>query len=285
MLKIGIIPNKAKDKKFFLTKQIISKIVELKGQPVLTSYIAKLCDLNSVGLNKDKFFKKVDYIIVLGGDGTILQVSKSAAKYKKPILGINLGAVGYLADVEKKDIFTSIEKLFIGDFKTEKRMMIQTYLVDSEGNQLNKGKIALNDICLLKSTNKMISVKVTVNNEFIDMYRCDGLIIATPTGSTAYSLSAGGSILKPDSQMIAITPICPQMIYSRPSVIPSSDVIKLEMPNISNNAAEISLDGRRSIPFDANYSIIIKKSSFYTSIIKTSGFSFYDILRKKMFKI
>jgi NAD+ kinase len=281
MKKVGIIPNISKDANLSFTKKMINHIISIGGEPLLTLEIAERLKMTQLGLKEDAFFKTVDFITVLGGDGTLLGVARDSAIYNKPLVGVNIGNLGYLTDVEKKDSFEALVKIFKGEYKLEKRMMLQATIsneIKEEGIQL-----ALNDICVNRYIfNKMISINLYINDEFIDLYKCDGLIISSPTGSTAYNLAAGGPVLIPNSEMIAITPICPHMIYSRPAVISGEDVIKIEMANVETNDAVISYDGKTAITLNPAVTITIKKSEYYTTLIKTNGLGFYDVLRRKM---
>jgi NAD+ kinase len=197
-------------------------------------------------------------------------------------MGINLGTLGYLTDVEKGGWDTALKLLVNGEYKTEKRMMLEAFVLNEDKEYESYGRLlALNDICVLRSDiSRMINAKIYVSRDYIDTYRADGIIVATPTGSTAYNLSAGGPILKPDIELIAITPICPHKIYSRSSVISAADVVCINLsPN--DGAAVLSLDGQRIINLKAGQNVEIRKSVLYTTIIKTSNMGFYDILREK----
>jgi NAD+ kinase len=277
---VGIVPNIDKDANFTFTKKIIEYVKKLDGTVLLSNTVSKLACMEFLGVDGDTFYKTVDFIIVLGGDGTMLRASQSAALYNKPLLGINLGTLGYLTDVEKYDAMSSIEKVFKGDYKLEKRMMLEATFVDKNKNK--KTYIALNDICITKPFNKLLSLDITINDEFIDTYRADGVIISTPSGSTAYNLSAGGSIIKPDIEVIAITPICPQMASIRPYIVSANDVIKIDIVDKNLGNTIFSLDGEHCETFDYVFDTTLKKSNFYTTIIKTNNLTFHDIMKRKL---
>ncbi len=225
-------------------------------------------------------FSESDFLVVLGGDGTMLRAAAKAAINDIPIIGFNLGRLGYLTDAEKSGAFTSLSKLLAGEYKTEKRMMLKAEVFGAETKSSN---IALNEVVIAKGVlSKMIAISLTINGKYIDSYRADGIIISTPTGSTAYNLSAGGPILEPDSEMIAITFICPHMIYARPFVVSASDVIDLRISENKRNDAVLTLDGGTTAVLNDGQNVIIEKSKYYTTTIRTTGMGFYDILRQKM---
>ena len=177
-------------------------------------------DLEKNDLLENKF----DYIFSVGGDGTLLNTARKYAKYNKPILGINFGNLGYLTGCEKKNVFHAIDNLLAKKFFIEKRLMLES-----------QNNLALNDICIVKSFDaRLIEFDLFVNNNFLESYRADGIIISTPTGSTAYNLSAGGPIVKPDLPVFILTPICAHSLYSRPLIISCNDEVKIKIKNKCN---------------------------------------------------
>jgi NAD+ kinase len=277
---VGIIPNIDKDIDLSFTKKIIHYVTTLNHKILLTTKIANLIGMPNLGALEDDFYKTVDFIIVLGGDGTILRASKHSSLYNKPLLGINLGTLGYLTDVEKEQAFFALDNVFAGNYKLEKRMMLETTILDKQGTP--NSHLALNDICITKSFNKLLSLELIINDEFIHTYRADGIIISTPTGSTAYNLSAGGPIIKPDIEMIVLTPICPQMVYVRPFVVSANDIIKINILDKYLDDTILSLDGQSCADFILSSTTVLKKSNYYTTIIKTNNLSFYDVLKYKL---
>ncbi len=278
-MKIGFIVNEDKDKNFKYTNNLIKFCIEKNTIPlILKNFENLITNEKVIFLNEDDLFSQSDFIVILGGDGTILRWAKKIAKYNKNILGINMGNLGYLTDVEKHEGFLAIEKVLNKEYNVEKRMMLSAYINDKEYISLNEVNINNGNV------SRMVKIGIDINNRFVDAFSADGLIISTPTGSTAYNLSAGGPILKPDTELIAITYVCPHALFSRPYVISANDEIKAYITN-KESTAYLSLDGQESIPINYGDSVYIKKSSFYTNIIKTTQLSFYDILRRKMFEI
>ena len=278
-MKIGFITNEDKDKSFVYTNELINFCIKQNTTPlILKNFKNMIYSQKVLFLNQTELFKQSDFIIILGGDGTILRWAKKIAKFNKNILGINMGTLGYLTDVEKHEGYIAIKNVLDNNYNVEKRMMLSATIN-------NKEYICLNEVNINNgNVSRMVNFFFNINDRFVDAFSADGLIISTPTGSTAYNLSAGGPILKPDTELMAITYVCPHALFSRPYVISSNDKIRAYVTN-KDNVAYLSLDGQDSIPIKYGDSVYIKKSSFYTNIIKTSRLSFYDILRRKMFEI
>jgi NAD+ kinase len=219
--------------------------------------------------------------VVLGGDGTILRVARRAAIYNVPIQGINIGTLGYLADCEKDDAREAIKNVIDGNYKVEERMMLDASI--GRGCNSYDVKVALNEVYVTNSVfSRVIKLGLEINDDYISSHRADGIIVSTPTGSTAYNLSAGGPILKPDTDLMAITHVCPHSLTSRPFVVSGNDVVKIKVEGSYSNVV-LNLDGQETIPLLNSDVVTILRSRFVTKIIRTTQMSFYDILRSKMF--
>ncbi|WP_250277434.1 NAD(+)/NADH kinase [[Clostridium] colinum] len=278
-MNIGIITNEDKDKDFEYTNNLIKFILKENTKPIILKTFKNFINSKEVlFLDEEELFKQSDFIVILGGDGTILRWAKKISKFNKNILGINIGNLGYLTDVEKDEGTLAIKRVLNNQYNVEKRMMLSATINDKEYICLNEVNINNGNI------SRMVKIAIDINDRFVEAFSADGLIISTPTGSTAYNLSAGGPILKPDTELIAITYVCPHALFSRPYVISANDKIRAYVVN-EDSVAYLSLDGQSSIPINYGDSVYIKKSSFYTNIIKTTQHSFYDILRRKMFEI
>ena len=275
MKKVGVFANIDKDSDFSLTNMVIENLKERNSEIVFCESISFENADEKTGLD----LPEVDFAIVLGGDGTILRVAKLTALKDIPVLGINNGNLGYLADVEKDDYSEALDKVFKGNFTIENRMMLEA-VIDFESNK--PLSYALNEVCLSNSSAaRMISFSLSINNDYIDTYNADGIIVSTPTGSTAYNLSAGGPILKPDTELIALTPVCPHALNSRPFVISGKDYVCLEAKDCHGNIT-LSIDGQRMSGLEDGQSVIIKRAEICAKIIKTTNLNFYDIIRRKM---
>ena len=278
MRKIGIITNDTKDVGFAATKAVAHFLCEQGCAPMLMPHVADAIGRPEYAANSVRaIYTETAFLIVLGGDGAMLNAAKNAAPHGVAMLGLNMGTLGYLTDVEKgADFAPVIRKALDGEATVERRMMLEATLpANSEPH------IALNDVCVLCGVfTNLIALELYINDEFIDCYRADGFIVATPTGSTAYNLSAGGPILKPDAEMIAVTPICPHMLHARPLVVTAEDVVKITLR--AGAEAIVMLDGQRHSPFAQGDTVIVRRSQQYTGIIKTSGNRFFDVFRHKM---
>ncbi len=222
--------------------------------------------------------------IVLGGDGTIIQAANDLYSKGIPILGINLGTLGFLAETEKHNIYEALDSLFQDRWRLENRLMLQGYIL-SRGREVHSG-IVLNDIVITRSGfSRIISVSVYVNDELVDRYRGDGVIISTPTGSTGYNLSSGGPVVKPDARVMIITPICPHTLNSRSIVVSSEDTIKIKIDESKKTQEEEAIatfDGRMAILLQAEDVINISKAKEEAKLVKINHTSFFDILRTKI---
>ena len=280
--KIGFVTNIEKDPTLQETKKMVDFVLK-KGCEVYVSETFSDVHHDVIATSSSEMYKSVDFVVVIGGDGTILRVARSAAIFDTPILGINFGTLGYLADVEKVNAIDAIEKVLNGDFTIENRMMLEPYV--ERGCVSHEINLALNEVCITNSVcSRMIKLSVEVNGEYFDTFRADGIIVSTPTGSTAYNLSAGGPILSPHTELMTITHICPHTLYARPFVIDGNDVVRIRVQSNYNNV-QMSCDGQSTVQMKNDDVIVVKKSRYVTRIIKTTNMNFYDILRRKMVEV
>jgi len=281
MIKVGLIPNIEKDRDLAVTKRLARHLLDKGCIPQLPEKIAELAGLDMYARKEHEIYEHTDFIISLGGDGTLLGVGRRASQFNTPILGVNLGTLGFLTAEEKNRAEYAIDKVLMGDYKKEKRMMLETSISTDEGRI--DGITALNDICISRGLlYKILESNVFVNDEYVDTLRADGVIICTPTGSTAYNLSAGGPVLKADAQIIAITPIAPHTLTSRSIVVSADDVVTVEVNPREDTAFTISADGQESWSLTGKKVVQIRRARVYTTIIKTNPQNFYDVLRHKL---
>jgi NAD+ kinase len=279
MRTMGIIVNMTKDKDLEITASIIDWIERRGGKIMLTESISSKLNKSEYSYPLEKIYEHSDFIIVLGGDGTILGVARESARYETPLLGVNLGHLGFLAEVEVKEIYKSLEIIFNDDIKTEKRYMLQASIC---GSNYTKEFYAINDIVITRGTlSRIITMKTYINEDYVTTFNGDGLIIATPTGSTAYSLSAGGPIISPNLSVTTLTPICPHSLYSRSIVISDEEIIKVDLTE-NHGDAFLTIDGQEGYKIENGEHVIIKKAAFTTNLIKIFNRSFYDVLRTKL---
>lgn len=222
----------------------------------------------------------VDLAVVLGGDGTILWVARRVAPHTIPVLSFNMGHLGFLAAYSVDDLYPILEKVLSGNFTVEERMMLTAE--HFKGGKLVHAYSALNDVTVNKQLSpRLITLDMCVNDTMINTYQCDGLIVSTPTGSTAYSLSAGGPIMIPNLHAIAVTPICPHMLTNRPIVLSGNDIISIRQAS-ENRKASLILDGQTSGSMGYDEGVIIRKAPFKARIIANPEAPFFYVLRQKL---
>ena len=222
-------------------------------------------------------------VLVLGGDGTLLRAARNMMDSDIPLLGINLGTLGYLAEVEIGSIETALDQLLAGGFTREERMMLKGRVQVGEQEEEN---YALNDIVISRCGSlQILTFHIYVNGQFLNSYSADGMIVATPTGSTGYNMSAGGPIVEPAASLLLLTPICPHTLNTRSIVLSSEDEIRIEISKGKDGRmqkVEANFDGSHKIIMQTGNSIVIRKASKTTGILKLNTESFLSILHKKM---
>ncbi len=232
-------------------------------------------------LNGDEAYSSVDAVIVLGGDGTILESARRSAPYGKPVLGLNLGRLGYMAELEMGEL-EKLGGIVSGEYKTETRSMINIDIVGTDGN-VRKTEYALNDAVLSNGTiSRIVDTELYEGGVHIGSYRSDGMIICTPTGSTAYSLAAGGPIVDPRLACLCVTPICPHSLYARPLLFPDSASIEIKNTCQREKTLFLTVDGRINLELSLGERIRVTRADRETSFIRLKDDSFYDRLRQKI---
>jgi NAD+ kinase len=232
------------------------------------------------GLRRDEMGGKVDWLIVLGGDGTLLSAARAMGPNQVPILAVNLGGLGFLTSVTLDELYPVMENVLADKPNLSERMMLQAEILH-DGKTSDK-QIALNDAVANKAAlARMLDFDVHVDGHHVGRYRADGLIVATPTGSTAYSLAAGGPIIHPDLKAFVITPICPHMLTNRPLVVPDTARVELDFA-VSHEPVYLTMDGQIGFQLDAKDRVIITKSSNKVQVVKPPTMTYYEILRSKL---
>ena len=227
-----------------------------------------------------------DCIIALGGDGTILKVSRDLRDLNIPILGVNLGTLGFLTEIEPEQIFPVIDRLLAEDYEIEERMNVCGEIYKNGEEVPLHADVALNDIVVSRAGfSRVIGLKVYVNGKVMDIYEADGLIVSTPTGSTGYNLSAGGPIVSPKTSLMIVTPVSPHSLTSKSIVFSSEDEIVVEilkMRKAQKEEAIVSFDGQSGTLLSPGDRIVIRKSDAVTRMVKLFDVSFYEVLREKI---
>lgn len=259
----------------FLSRQNAEIMVEREFYEYLTT--TRHIDVHTDHLIEGTGFD-ADFALSLGGDGTFLKTAHFVGDKHIPVVGVNMGRLGFLADVSPAEIETVLQSLFRGDYEVEDRTVIQ---VETDGEPLSVCPKALNDIAVLKRDDaSMISIRTCVDGEHLVTYQADGLIVSTPTGSTAYSLSNGGPVLVPQTGVLCLTAVAPHSLNIRPVVVSDSAVITLTVESRSHNFL-IAVDGR-SAKCDEQVRLTIRKAPYKICVVKRSGQKFYSTLREKM---
>jgi len=278
-----IITNKEKDADLNLTNQI-ADYIEKAGKTAIISSVSTM--------QADKLLNNevIDCAIVLGGDGTIIQTAYDLMTHDIPILGVNLGTLGFLAEIEKQNVNEALDRLFNGDYQIENRIMIEGEIVCRNQKLAKQTEVnvfsALNDIVITrKGFSRIINLHIYVNDILVDKFKGDGVIISTPTGSTAYNLSAGGPIVTQNAAVMVITPICPHSLSPRSVVVSADDNIRIvvgKSKKTQEAEASVNFDGKNDIDLGTDDAVIIKKSRHSTKLVKLNHSGIYEILRSKL---
>jgi NAD+ kinase len=232
------------------------------------------------GAERDVLAATTDLLVVVGGDGTLLSVARSAANARTPILGINLGSLGFLTEVPLDDMLEALQGILAGRFTIEERIRIRAAVVRN-GREMT-GHDLLNDIVINKSAlARILNIDVTVNGSYVTTYRSDGLILSTPTGSTAYSLSAGGPIVDPTVGAFVLTPICPHTLSNRPLVLPSSVVVEMSLRN-SHEDVYVTLDGQVGFPLVGDDRVRARIAPHPVRLVQVAGKDYFKVLRRRL---
>jgi len=227
-----------------------------------------------------EFDLAADLVVVLGGDGTMISTARLVGDAQILVLGVNYGSLGYLAEFRIEEMFPALEAILIGDYAVDRRVMLKAEHWRN-GEMLAAGRV-LNDVVINKAAiARIIGIDVKLDGQFVNGFRADGLIVSTPTGSTAYNLSAGGPIIYPSMNAVVLTPICPFTLTNRPIVVPDTAMIELELEN-ENEGVVLTLDGQTGYPMRARDRVRIRKSSTTFNIVQPANRNYFDVLRNKL---
>lgn len=284
MDKFYIVTNEMKDPGLEITKKMQQYLMEQGKECIIQEQEPKQTDSAYKYTNAHLIPEDVDCVLVLGGDGTLLQASRDLIECGIPLMGVNLGTLGYLAEIDGQNIKPALDKLILDDYVLEKRMMLDGFAVRGDKQLLHD--IALNDIVIGRDGRlRIIDFNVYVNGEFLNSYSADGIIISTPTGSTGYSLSAGGPIISPEASLILLTPIAPHTLNTRSIVLPDDARIMIEIGegHVGNRKGVVAtFDGDTFVSLRRGDQVVIAKAEKATRLVKVNNISFLEVLRKKM---
>ena len=276
MNKFVIVANSDKDINLKLSQDIVAYIEDKGAQAVVVSDMEK--DYENATIRAE-FLEDAEAVIVLGGDGTMLRAAHGIGTYDVPLMGINLGTLGFLTEVEEANAHKAIDRLIAGEYDIEKRMMI-------EGKTGDTCYACLNDVVITRAGfSRIIGLNIYVNDQLLDTYEADGVIVATPTGSTGYNLSAGGPIISPKARAVVVTPISPHSLTSKSVVFDSTDRIRIKVVKkrrTQETEAIVSFDGEDNIELSAGESVEVTCAAREIRLINMYDRSFYSVLREKI---
>lgn len=277
----GIIGNTGKSELFEMLPDLISWLEKHDNSVILETDIISTAKNELKGIesaDRDSIASKCDIILALGGDGTILAASRAVGSSGVPIAGINLGGLGFLAEVAVEEIYERLELIQKGEYLVEERMVLEAVVDDDKGTHFR----ALNDVVIERRfSSRMMSISVRVDGSFFNDYTADGIIIATPTGSTAYSLSAGGPIIVPPLQAMVVTPISPHSLSQRAVVLKPDSSIEISFKNVPEEML-LSMDGQTSVKIRKDQSVTVVRAENNIKLIKWKDKSYFDTLRAKL---
>lgn len=255
--------------------------IQLVGGPQIERERIELetgCPVHEV--EADKLAAAADLVLVLGGDGTMIATARLIGDEEVPVLGVNYGGLGYLTEFRIEELYDALEMILAGNYRLDKRVMLAVEL--HRGEEVVTRNSVLNDVVINKSAlARIIEIEAYLNSQFVSSFRADGLIVSTPTGSTAYNLSAGGPVIFPSMNAVVITPICPFTLSNRPLVVPDDAVIELLMKTDQEEVA-LTLDGQVGFPLTVNDRVVIRKSRTTFNLIQPSNRNYFDVLRDKL---
>ena len=264
-----------------LTQWLTARGIELVGGPEIErDRIQKATGCSVREVQSDKLAQEVDLVLVLGGDGTMIATARMIRDSDVPVLGVNFGGLGYLAEFRIEELHSALEAILAENYRLDKRVMLSVELLRGH-ESITKNRV-LNDVVINKSAlARIIEIEAYFNQQFVNSFRADGLIVSTPTGSTAYNLSAGGPVIFPSMNAIVITPICPFTLSNRPIVVPDDSDIELRLKTDKEDVA-LTLDGQVGFALQVEDRVMIKKSNTTFKLIQPANRNYFDVLRDKL---
>ena len=277
IMKIALIVNEDKKRAFEVASQA-AVLLESAAAEIYTSGSCRIDGAICAGTAQE-VIRDTDITVTVGGDGTIIHNAKFAALYKKPLLGINLGRIGFVANIEPDEL-SELSKLLTGDYRIQSRMLLEI-TVDKDGARSRY--TAVNEVVLHRDTlANLIDISVELGEERMISYRADGMLFSTPTGSTAYSFSAGGPVIEPDMRCILLNPICPHALSTRPVVFGEDSVLRARVWPSSTFKCYLTVDGQYHIPISSDDTVTVKKSPLELSLVILKEKNFYKLLSEKL---
>ena len=279
-MRIGIYTNQDKDKDCLLSRELTRLIVRQGGIPVVDEQCLgqKFSDIDGVDIAS---YETSDLIMVLGGDGTFLSAVHLPGCQDIPIIGVNLGSVGFLQEIRPENLEEAVERLISGDYYIDRRMMLSVSVHDAKGQLVESG-LSMNDAVISRGgKSRILTLDLTIDGVFLERIPGDGMILSTPTGSTAYSLSAGGPIVHPRLELLLITPVCPHTLHNRSYLTSSTSEVVIEIVDYPYQAL-LAIDGRREISLNSGDRVVVRKADRTLQLIRLSPDHFFADLPGKI---
>ncbi|MGH9735567.1 MAG: NAD(+)/NADH kinase [Candidatus Acidiferrales bacterium] len=278
--KVGIACKPIKDVVCSVVPPLLAWLREHKIEALVDVETSSCIDAGVDGIPREALADKIDLLLVLGGDGTLLSAARALRGHSIPVLGVNLGALGFLTSVTLDELYPVLDRVIAGDYRTSDRMTLQATI--SHDGQVAGPHLALNDAVVNKSAMaRMLDFDVYVDQNHVGRYRADGLIVSTPTGSTAYSLAAGGPIVHPDLDVLIVTPICPHMLTNRPLVIPGTSQVSVDF-SAADEPVYLTLDGQTGAQLGLNHRVTVTRAESKVRLVRPAGKTYFEILRSKL---
>lgn len=276
---IGIVPNFSKRRCRGVFRELVAWLAR-RRRPVFVS--TDIDGTLPVGVHRVAAAElpgAIDLLIVLGGDGTLLAAARLSYPQEVPILGVNLGGLGFLADVRVRDLYPALEATLRGEFSLEKRMMLEIAVIGRNGRPRARF-FGLNDAVVHEAGHRLMELRLEIGSSQVGIFKADGVIVASPTGSTAYSLSAGGPILEPQLNAMVAVPICPHILAVRPLIFPATESIRITPRG--GNAVYLAVDGQEFMDLESGESLRVRRAPRSSCFVQLGHRSFYELLREKM---
>ncbi|HHY47501.1 MAG TPA: NAD(+)/NADH kinase [Firmicutes bacterium] len=280
MIRIGIIPHLGKKDALAATRELMGLIEDLGGKPLVDPETAEFFGMREASFGSEDVGKRIDLAVVLGGDGALLATARNLAGSGVPILGVNVGHLGFLTEVELPQLRDALSRLICGNYSVEERMMLDSRII-RDGEEI-ESFVGLNDTVVTKGAfARMIRLETYIDSHYIGTYPADGVIVATPTGSTAYSLSAGGPIVNPMMHTLIVTFICPHTLFAR-SIVASEDESVRVVVIASHDEVMLTVDGQVGFKLMDKDEVVVRKAPHVTRLVRLGDRSFYEVLRARL---
>jgi len=278
MKRVGVFAKRNHPDAAELAARVASWLQERQVEVFLEEELAS--DLNTSGYSEGEIPSLVDMIIVLGGDGTLISVARAVGVLNTPILGVNLGSLGFLTEITRQELFKVLSEVLEGRYTVSDRLMLEA-VVSRNGEVANRYQL-LNDVVINKGAlARIIDMELYVNESYLTTFKADGLIISSPTGSTAYNMAAGGPIIYPGTDCFVITPICPHMLTNRPMIVPADSVIRIEV-KFTDEDVVLTADGQVGMPLKGGDIVEVHRSVSRTRLILSPDKEYFEVLRTKL---